>query len=886
MSGIQPTDSGSPGICSKADWTGKYPAKRRLSYGEQDESAADEPTKNCRFRHHLPFDWRPLGVMNHPVLARISGQIGNGTVLLTRFLGAAFAAFSLAVLIIFASAWDVDAAERRVALIVGNGAYTQTPLLNTINDARAMTKTLSRLGFEVTTKLNVSQREMHRAIVNFGRELEKGGIGLFYYAGHAVQIRGKNYMIPIGASISVEDHVEPESVDLNKVFARMGGARNKLNIVVLDACRDNPFGDSFRFYSEGLAQARAPANTFVSYAAAPGEVASDGTGENSFYTGSLVEELVKEGSKIEETFKRVRASVMAQTNKSQVPWTASSITQDFYFNPKPVKKAESKGDEISRAIDREVVFWQSISESTRIGDFEAYLRQFPEGTFAGLARVRLSELKPKKLDRKNAKKRPSPLEQARTDPELSGVIDRAMDDAKTSGDDYAGQIAAAVEALNSKRQEFEENERKAEEARRQVAAAIREKANKQYEKRVADAKIAAAEAEKAQNLEASKKARAARTRAIAAAQSAARKTSDDLLKKAQEQAEKKARQKREEAEKTATKQQQIALATADEQATTMFARSMAATTKRADLMRQRMIEAARKKAETVRAKMIRDAKRDAEEKRATVIAKNSAQAGQERQKVIVAMTKRVKAAESKLVEDAKKQADKEYEDSITRSRIETGQLRLRSVAEASRAAEAKRNKQIANLKAPAVPGKSVSRPVISKPVQDMLKNMSPALRPKVEAAVLEARQKGADSRGELRAAWAAIKKHRDKKTSKTPASPKSASAGPPKDSVMRDDIQKIVDKAVRSAGTSGKDHQSQVRAALEAVKEYRAKEAEKKSPIGSILGKWRKNPELSRIIDDAMAGSKARGDDYPGQVRAALDAIKEYQTKIKRTGGK
>ncbi len=824
--------------------------------------------------------------MNHPISASASRQVGNGIVLLARFLRATFAALPLAVFILAASVWDVDAAERRVALIVGNGAYTQTPLLNTINDARAMTKTLGRLGFEVTTKLNVSQREMHRAIVNFGRELEKGGIGLFYYAGHAVQIRGKNFMIPIGASISVEDHVEPESVDLNKVFARMGGARNKLNIVVLDACRDNPFGDSFRFYSEGLAQARAPANTFVSYAAAPGEVASDGTGENSFYTGSLVQELVKEGNTIEETFKRVRASVMAQTNKSQVPWTASSITQDFYFNPKPVKKVENKGDEISRAIDREVVFWQSISESTRIGDFEAYLRQFPEGTFAGLARVRLSELKPKKLDRKNAKKRQSPLEEARTDPELSGVIDRAMEDAKTRGDDYAGQIAAAVEALNSKRREFEENERKAEKARRQVAAAIREKANKQYEKRIAEAEIAAVEAEKAQNLEASKKAEAARTSAIAAAQSAARKTSDDLLKTAQQQAEKKARQMREEAEKTAANQQQIALATADEQATAMFKQSMAAATKRAELMRQRIIEAARKKAETVRAKMIRDAKRDAEDKRATVIAKISAQAEQERQKVVVAVTKQVKAAEGKLVGDAKKRADKAYEEAIKRSRLEAEQLRLRSVAGALRAAEAERNKQIANLKASVGPSKSALKPVMSQPVQDLLKKVSPALRPKVEAAAMEARRKGADSRGEIRAAWAAIKKHRDNKTNKTPGSLKSATIDPPKDSVMRDDVQKIVDQAVRRAGTSGKDHQSQVRAALEAVKEYRAKEAEKKSPIGSILGKWRKNPELSRIIDDAMAGAKSRGEDYSGQVRAALDAIKEYRTKPKRSGGK
>jgi len=180
------------------------------------------------------------------------------------------------------------AAERRVALVVGNGAYAQSPLPNTINDARAMTEVLGRLGFKVITRLNSTQREMLLAIVEFGQELEKGGVGLFYYAGHAVQIRGKNFMIPINAKISVEDHVEPESVDLNKVIGRMAGARNKLNIVILDSCRDNPFGDTFNFYSEGLAQTRAPAGSYIAYAAAPGELAADGTGANSFYTGALI----------------------------------------------------------------------------------------------------------------------------------------------------------------------------------------------------------------------------------------------------------------------------------------------------------------------------------------------------------------------------------------------------------------------------------------------------------------------------------------------------------------------------------------------------------------------------------------------------------------------
>ena len=330
------------------------------------------------------------------------------------------------------------AAERRVALVFGNGAYAQSPLTNTINDARGMTDVLGRLGFKVIMRLNSTQREMLHAIIEFGQELEKGGVGLFYYAGHAVQIRGKNFMIPIGARISVEDHVEPESVDLNKVIGRMAGARNKLNIVILDACRDNPFGDTFNFYSEGLAQTRAPAGTYIAYAAAPGELAADGTGANSFYTGALVKTLGIQGLPIEETFKRVRAAVLTETKGFQVPWTSSSITEDFYFNPVPPDAANKKSEATAKAVDREVVFWQSIYNSSRANDFEAYLTQFPKGNFATLARNRLVELQTETPAPPG--ETPPVIAGNGTDPALLGVIDQAIGDARSDGADYATQI--------------------------------------------------------------------------------------------------------------------------------------------------------------------------------------------------------------------------------------------------------------------------------------------------------------------------------------------------------------------------------------------------------------------------------------------------------------
>ena len=397
-------------------------------------------------------------------------------------IGAALSFLLLLVFLTVFASVPAKAAERRVALIIGNGAYAQAPLPNTINDARAMTEVLGRLGFKVITRLNATQREMFLAIVEFGQELEKGAVGLFYYAGHAVQIRGKNFMVPIGAKISVEDHVEPESVDMNKVIGRMAGARNKLNILILDACRDNPFGDSFNFYSEGLAQTRAPAGTYIAYAAAPGELAADGTGTNSFYTGALIRTLSDRGVTIEETFKRVRASVLKETKGLQVPWTSSSITGDFFFNPEPPKVVEKKNDAVAKAVDREVVFWQSIFNSDRAEDFEAYLKQFPKGNFTALAQNRLAALR-----RKNPSAKPKSTGEAAvlasrrgSDSGLLEVIDRAMAGAKGDGADYTKQIQAAVEALNDMRRQREEVERKAAEARKQVAAAMAQKAEKKF----------------------------------------------------------------------------------------------------------------------------------------------------------------------------------------------------------------------------------------------------------------------------------------------------------------------------------------------------------------------------------------------------------------------
>jgi len=173
----------------------------------------------------------------------------------------------------------IAGAERRTALVIGNGGYSSSPLNNAVNDAADIATNLQRLGFSVILKKNVSHQEMEDAILEFGEQLKKGGVGLFFYAGHGVQKDSRNYLIPIGARINKDTDIKFQAVDAETVLAEMGNAGNNLNIVILDACRDNPFSKSFRTASRGLAIiSDAPKGTFITYSTSPGKVAADGSG--------------------------------------------------------------------------------------------------------------------------------------------------------------------------------------------------------------------------------------------------------------------------------------------------------------------------------------------------------------------------------------------------------------------------------------------------------------------------------------------------------------------------------------------------------------------------------------------------------------------------------
>jgi hypothetical protein len=222
--------------------------------------------------------------------------------------------------------------SRRVALVIGNSAYAIGPLKNPVNDARAMTAALRELSFDVIHKEDLNREDMRRAIREFGAKISKGAVGLFYYAGHGVQVRGENYLIPVDAAPESADEIDDDGVNAGYVLEKMESAGNGMNIVILDACRNNPFTRSFRSGSDGLASVEAPTGTLIAYATGPGKVAGDGgTSGNGIYTQELLKVLKMPGLSIEDMFKRVRNAVLQRTQGKQTPWESSSLTGDFYF---------------------------------------------------------------------------------------------------------------------------------------------------------------------------------------------------------------------------------------------------------------------------------------------------------------------------------------------------------------------------------------------------------------------------------------------------------------------------------------------------------------------------------------------------------------------------
>ena len=226
------------------------------------------------------------------------------------------------------------AAQPRVALVIGNAAYEKSPLTNPAKDAKDMATELTRLGFRVIIITDADRRQMIQAIQEFGKGLHDGSVALFYYSGHGMQYHGNNYLIPLKTAIAGEADIEFETVDANRVLAQMATANsNGVNLVILDACRDNPYKGFLKSQQAGLAQMNAPTGSLIVYATAPDTPAlDDPEGQNSIYTRRLLEALrAMPDANIYELLLWVRQQVMADTEKQQVPWESNSLTGLFYF---------------------------------------------------------------------------------------------------------------------------------------------------------------------------------------------------------------------------------------------------------------------------------------------------------------------------------------------------------------------------------------------------------------------------------------------------------------------------------------------------------------------------------------------------------------------------
>ena len=224
-----------------------------------------------------------------------------------------------------------QAIGKRLALVIGNAKYQQRPLDNSVNDANDMSRALKASGFEVIDVRDANLSQMRAAVRNFGDRLLNNDVGLVYYSGHGVEVKGKNYFIPVNADIKRSDEIADQSLDVGLVLDKMETAQKPVNILIVDACRDDPFGRGFRSGSRGLATMDAPQGTIIAFATSPGKVAADGDGRNSPYTKNLVQAMQEPNVPIEQVFKKVRRAVQLETKNQQTPWENTSLSGDFYF---------------------------------------------------------------------------------------------------------------------------------------------------------------------------------------------------------------------------------------------------------------------------------------------------------------------------------------------------------------------------------------------------------------------------------------------------------------------------------------------------------------------------------------------------------------------------
>lgn len=375
------------------------------------------------------------------------------------------------------------AASERVALVIGNSAYKHTARLeNPINDARDVARVLTSLGFEVIEQHDLDKAGMDRAVRRFADALGSAKTGLFYYAGHGLQVGSQNYLVPIDAELTTASALDFETVRLELVHRTMEHAVTT-NIIVLDACRDNPLsrnlaralGTRSASIGRGLAAVESGEGTLISFSTQPGSVALDGVGRNSPYAAALIKHMPKRGDDISSVLINVRNDVMEATGRRQVPWEHSALTARFYFVPPPeTETAESaaRGSEASGPTyeqQAEMAFWGAVKDSGNRLIIQTYLDRFPQGTFAGLARAMIDD-----IERKDALRTAALKQAERARAERARKAAEALSEAALRADPSKQSevlLKAKDEAYKSAEQSLAAAEAAAEDARRVLAKA-------------------------------------------------------------------------------------------------------------------------------------------------------------------------------------------------------------------------------------------------------------------------------------------------------------------------------------------------------------------------------------------------------------------------------
>ena len=221
--------------------------------------------------------------------------------------------------------------EKKFALVIGNKNYKIAPLVNSVNDANDLAELLKAKNFEVEKIIDGTRLEIRNAVRAFTAKIAKGGVGLFYYSGHGVQLDGDNYLVPIDANYEYKEEVPDMCVSVSSILKYMETSNNRLNIMILDACRNSPFKSFSRSGEKGMSRVEAPTGSIVAYSTAPGKTASDGNGRNGLYTSKLMKYMNVPGMTIEDIFKQVRIEVSNESKNNQVPWESNSLMGDFYF---------------------------------------------------------------------------------------------------------------------------------------------------------------------------------------------------------------------------------------------------------------------------------------------------------------------------------------------------------------------------------------------------------------------------------------------------------------------------------------------------------------------------------------------------------------------------